>query len=66
MEESSPELDGESLLTTCPEQVTEGEVSTHQYNIVLDKYLDDLNFLDPKRVKEAFNDMRAHNSGGPL
>ena len=46
-------------------QVTEGEVLNHQYNIVLDKYLNDLNFLEPKRVKEAFNDMRAHNSGGP-
>ena len=64
LEESSPERDEVSLQATCPEQVTKGEVLNHQYNIVLDKYLNDLNFLDPKWVKEAFNDMRAHNSGG--
>ena len=33
--------------------------------IVHNKDLNDLNFLDPNRVKEAFNDMRAHNAGGP-
>ena len=27
--------------------------------------LNDLNFLDPHRVKEAFNDMNAYNAGGP-
>merc|ERR1712020_728371 len=36
-----------------------------QDKIVNDKDLNDLNFLDPNRVKEAFNDMRAHNAGGP-
>ena len=65
MDESSPELDEGSLQSTCPEQVADGEDLYHQYDIVLDKYLNDLNFLDPARVKEAFNDMRAHNSGGP-
>ena len=30
-----------------------------------DRDLNDLNFLDPHRVKEAFNDMNAKNSGGP-
>ena len=42
VEESSPELDEESLQATCPEQIADGEVLNHQYNIVLDKYLEEL------------------------
>ena len=38
--DTSPDNDAESLQTTWPEQVANGEVSHHQYNIVLDKYLD--------------------------
>ena len=63
--ESSPELDAKSLQDTCPEQVAEGEVLKHQYNIVLDKYLEDLSFLHPNRVKEAFDNMNSYNAGGP-
>ena len=37
----------------------------HQYNLVLDKNLKNLDFLDPNRIKEAFNDMRSLNAGGP-
>ncbi len=65
MDEPSPEHDAESLQATCPEQVAEGEVSNHQYNIVLDKYLEDLSFLHPLRVKEAFDNMNSYNAGGP-
>ena len=65
VDDTSPESDVESLQATCPEQVTDGEVPNHQYNIVLDKYLDDLIFLSPHRVKEAFNHMNSYNSGGP-
>ena len=65
MDETCPDTDTESLKATCPEQVAVGEVLKHQYNIVLDKYLDDLSFLTPQRVKEAFDDMNSYNSGGP-
>ena len=37
----------------------------HQYNLVLDRNLNDLSFLDPNRIKEAFNDMKSFNEGGP-
>ena len=65
VDETSPETDVESLQATCHEQVAVGEVLNHQYNIVLDKYLDDLSFLSPQRVKEAFQDMNSYNAGGP-
>ena len=42
------------------------DCSENQEKIVNDdKDLNDLNFLEPNRVKEAFNDMKAHNAGGP-
>ena len=59
------ESDVESQQATCPEQAAKKKVANHQYNIVLDKYLDDLSFLSPDRVKEAFDDMNSYNSGGP-
>ena len=37
----------------------------HQYNLVLDRNLNDLSFLDPNRIKEAFKDMKSFNEGGP-
>ena len=37
----------------------------HVCRPVKDKDLKDLNFLDPKRVKEAFKDMNSYNAGGP-
>ena len=61
VDETSPDTDAESLQATCHEQVAEGEVLYHQYNIVLDKYLDDLTFLNPDRAREAFNDMNSYN-----
>ena len=39
--------------------------SKHQYILVKDENLNNLNYLDPDRIKEAFNDMRALNAGGP-
>ena len=65
MDESSPARDEVTHQTTCPEQVEQGEVRNHQYNTVLDKYLDDLSFLSPDWVKEAFNNMYPYNAGGP-
>ena len=47
----------------CKEQPEASSEPTDK--IVNDKDLNDLNFLDPIRVKEAFNDMKAHNAGGP-
>ena len=57
---SMPVSDEETHQATCPEQVANSEVSNHQYVIVLDKYLDELVFLNPDRVKEAFNDMNSY------
>ena len=53
----STQYDEESLHPIYPEQVIGGDTLNDRYNIFLDKYLDDLSFLDPLRVKEAFNDM---------
>ena len=39
--------------------------SKHQYILVKDENLNNLNYLDPDRIKEAFNDMRSLNAGGP-
>ena len=65
MDETSPDSDEETHQASCLEQGAEGVVLDHQYDIVLDKYLDDLVFLNPDRVKEAFNDMNSYNAGGP-
>ena len=51
------------IFSTSLEQVQ--AASENPNKIVNDKDLKDLSFLDPNRVKEAFNDMREHNSGGP-
>ena len=56
-DETSPSADEETHQATCPEQVAHGEVSNHQCVIVLDKYLDELVFLNPDRVNETFNDI---------
>ena len=50
---------------TLPEQMIKRDVSEHQNKTVNDKSLNDLNFLDPCRVKEAFKDMNSYNAGGP-
>ena len=60
VDDASPDDDEETHQATCPEQVAHDEVSNHQYVIVLDKYLDELVFLNPDRVKEAFNDMNSY------
>ena len=65
LDDTSLSDDEETHQATCPEQVAHDEVSNHQYVIVLDKYLDELVFLNPDRVKEAFNDMNSYNAGGP-
>ena len=65
MDESSPVRDEVTHQTTCPEQVAQGEVQNHQYDTVLDRYLDDLSFLSPDWVKEAFKNMNPYNAGGP-
>ena len=49
----------------CIRDRVKGEASKHRNKIVLDKNLNDLSFLDPVRVKEAFKDMNSYNSGGP-
>ena len=49
---------------TCLRQEAE-DVSRHHYKLILDKNLTNLSYLDPNRVKEAFNDMRSLNAGGP-
>ena len=51
--------------STFQEQPEARNGSETHIKIVNDNCLNDLNFLDPNRVKEAFNDMKAHNSGGP-
>ena len=65
MDSHSPGSTKWSLNTqpTSPEQVEAASETPNE--IVNDKDLKDLTFLDPNRVKETFNDMRAHNSGGP-
>ena len=39
--------------------------SKHQYILFKDENLNNFNYLDPHRIKEAFNDMRSLNAGGP-
>ena len=51
--------------STCQEQLEARNGSETHNKVVNDNCLNDLNFLDPNRVREAFNDMKAHNSGGP-
>ena len=41
------------------------DILHYQYKTVLDKNLDDLSFLNPNKVKEAFNNMNSYNAGGP-
>ena len=41
------------------------DILHYQYNTVLDKNLDDLSFLNPNKVKEAFDNMNSYNAGGP-
>ena len=43
----------------------DADILHFQYNTVLDKNLDDLSFLNPNKVKEAFNSMNSYNAGGP-
>ena len=61
-DEHSPARDVVTHQTTCPEQVAQGEVQNHQYDTVLDKYLDDVSFLSPDWVKEAFKNMKCRRA----
>ena len=64
LQSTASQADIDKTPNTCLRQETE-DVSRHHYKLVLDKNLTNLSFLDPNRVKEAFNDMRSLNAGGP-